>query len=172
MAGVVLLAACNGGSAAPGVASLGSTTTINAATAAAAGGGGVNLQKAYTEELAYSECMRKHGEPNYPDPVLKDHNLQTGGGNIDQNSPTYVKANSTCKKLVPDGGPPTAAQMQQAVAAALKHAECMRAHGVADFPDPVVSGDGVSIRIPFNNSPQFQAAQKTCQKLAPMAAPG
>jgi hypothetical protein len=52
---------------------------------------------------------------------------------------------------------------------ALKFSECMRAHGVSDFPDPSASG---GIRISGNgpsgglnpNSPTFSAAQRACQK--------
>lgn len=48
----------------------------------------------------------------------------------------------------------------------LKFSECMRSHGVANFPDPTSSG---GIEINSNSginpgSPEFQAAQKVCQK--------
>jgi hypothetical protein len=55
----------------------------------------------------------------------------------------------------------------------LKFAACMRAHGVPKFPDPQTGpGGGMLMRIGRDvdpSSPQFQAAQKTCQKLAPGA---
>jgi hypothetical protein len=49
--------------------------------------------------------------------------------------------------------------------AALQFSQCMRAHGVSDFPDPGPGGG-----LNFNasdvnlNSPTFQAAQRVCQK--------
>jgi hypothetical protein len=62
-------------------------------------------------------------------------------------------------------------------------AKCMRAHGITNFPDPVVSvgpgGHGVGVRIgvkaggsggPNPQAPAFQAASKTCQPL--MLGPG
>ena len=59
--------------------------------------------------------------------------------------------------------------MQESV---LNFSKCMRSHGVPNFPDPEFShgGGGVGIRIGGKkgagiepNSPQFKAAQKTCQ---------
>jgi hypothetical protein len=56
---------------------------------------------------------------------------------------------------------------------ALKLAECMRTHGVPNFPDPKIqtSGHGVAIAIGGNgvdpNAPQFQAAQKACKAYQP-----
>ena len=51
----------------------------------------------------------------------------------------------------------------------LSYAECMRTHGVPNFPDPVRSSNG---NISFNpkadsNSPQFSSANNTCKHLLP-----
>lgn len=46
------------------------------------------------------------------------------------------------------------------VPAGVKFANCMRAHGAQDFPDP-----GPSREIPIMRSPAFQSAQKSCQHL-------
>jgi hypothetical protein len=169
---VAVMAAACGGVATPGVASLGTTTTTDAAADAGVLGGGASLQQAYQQELDYSQCMRTHGEPNFPDPVLSAHGINTKDP-TDQNSPQYLSANAACKKLVPDGGPPSPAQLAEMTAKALKHSQCMRAHGEPNFPDPVTSGGGISITISKGegidpDSPQFQAAQKICQKDAPL----
>lgn len=61
-------------------------------------------------------------------------------------------------------------------AAAFKFAECMRANGVTNFPDPQVTttaGSGsISQALPASAvaSPRFKSAQKACGRLAP--APG
>lgn len=165
----VLAAACGGGAASPGVASLGPTTTTTASSAASQGGQ-PNLQRDYQAQLAYSQCMRTHGEPTFPDPALTSHSLSTSTGSIDVKSPQYISASTACKRLVPDGGPPSRAQIEAAIQAALKHSKCMRSHGEPNFPDPNVSRGGISIRIGGDGvdprSPQFQAAQRSCQKLA------
>lgn len=49
----------------------------------------------------------------------------------------------------------------------IEFADCMRAHGVTNFPDP---GAGGGIQIPTGanpNSPAFQSAQNACMKLLP-----
>lgn len=60
---------------------------------------------------------------------------------------------------------------QGPVAQAFAYARCMRAHGVASFPDPKVStsagGKSVAIRAVGANTPQFSAAQSACKGLLP-----
>jgi hypothetical protein len=46
------------------------------------------------------------------------------------------------------------------VSSGIRFADCMRAHGVTNFPDP-----GASREIPVTRSPAFQSAQKACQHL-------
>jgi hypothetical protein len=50
-----------------------------------------------------------------------------------------------------------------------KYSSCMRSHGVANFPDPIISGNGVSLQITpgIAGSPQFAAAQAACRSLLP-----
>jgi hypothetical protein len=61
-------------------------------------------------------------------------------------------------------------------ASPLAFSQCMRTHGVADFPDPdsqgrigIQAGPGTDLNP---NNPQFQAAQQACQSLRPPPAPG
>ena len=63
----VAVAACSGGSKSPTVATAGSQPTT---TAAPAGGSGLSGQTPLAQAEAYSQCMRSHGVPNFPDPVL------------------------------------------------------------------------------------------------------
>jgi hypothetical protein len=64
--------------------------------------------------------------------------------------------------------------------AALKFSQCMRSHGVTNFPDPKISGNRSIIQIQGNanggsgldpNSQQFQAAQSACQQFLPKGNP-
>jgi hypothetical protein len=55
----------------------------------------------------------------------------------------------------------------------IKFSECMRSHGVSNFPDP---SSGGGINIPNGSgidpqSPAFQSAQKACSKLLPGGGP-
>jgi hypothetical protein len=118
--------------------------------------------------LAFARCMQTHGVPDFPEP--NSQGVVQGSG-LNQGSPSFQAAQKDCQHLLPNGGQPTPAQQAQAMAQALKFSQCMRAHGIADFPDPQ-SGPGGGIRIAIRagrgsdlnpQSPQFQAAQNACQ---------
>jgi hypothetical protein len=153
VAGVALLAAACGG---------GSHSSPSAGGTAAA---------KHQKELAYSQCMRSHGEPSFPDPNSNGGFAIQGKGAVDLNSGTMGRANQVCRHLLPNGGQANTAQQQQIVNQLLKFARCMRTHGVPSFPDPKVSGNGAGLRINNQgineNSPQFKAAQRACQSLMP-----
>ena len=168
-----LLGACGGGSSPASVAHIGKSAPSTASPPAAESNALPNLQQMYQETLAYAGCMRSHGDPSFPDPELvnnaHEHGIAMGQG-VDQSSAQYVSANKTCKHLLPNNGNgPTQGQLQQMMAQALKHTDCMRSHGVPNFPDPKESSGGISIGGPGldPNSPQFQAAQNDCRSLAP-----
>jgi len=92
--------------------------------------------------LAFSECMRSGGVPNFPDPEPGGAlEFPVTGGNIA--SPAFRSAQAKCKKLLPNGGPPGAGSTTHASAQTLaklvRIAECMREHGISEFPDPRTS---------------------------------
>ena len=78
--------------------------------------------------------------------------------------PAFEAAVKTCKLFGGGAAPPplSASQKQQMVA----FAECMRAHGVPNFPDPTFpTGGGVKRSFPAGvvpSSPAFQRAGKAC----------
>jgi hypothetical protein len=162
----LLLAAC-GGPAAPGVASLGTTTTAAPTT----GGANPGLSSAkYADGLKFSECMRAHGVPNFPDPGSSG--AIAINGNLGVSRSVMQAAQNKCRHLLPNGGRPSAAQLAKMEAQALKFSQCMRAHGLPNFPDPNFSTQGGGLGITIHsqsgsgidkNSPIFQNAQKACQ---------
>jgi hypothetical protein len=126
--------------------------------------------------LAYSQCMRAHGVTNFPDPNGQGQLFIQGspGSGLDPNSPTFQAAQKACQSKMPA---PTKAEQEQALQNALKMSECMRNHGIKDFPDPDVHGGHISLSINGSpgsdlnpNNPLFQAAQKACMPYAPKGA--
>jgi hypothetical protein len=65
-----------------------------------------------------------------------------------------------------------------ALARQVDYAQCMRAHGLPNFPDPKITqspqGSGVSQGVPasIGQSPAFGKAQRACAKLQPQGAGG
>ncbi len=169
----LLLAACGGGpSASPGIASIGSGPTTTTTTPAA-NGGLPNREQAYSELLAYSQCMRSHGVPSFPDPQLSGNGIKLASP-ANHSSPPFASAAKTCAHLLPNGGAaPSAAQLAAITARLLEFAACMRSHGVPSFPDPRVVASGQGLAIPIGapgldpNSRTYQSAQRTCAHLLP-----
>jgi hypothetical protein len=92
---------------------------------------------------------------------------------VNPQSSQFQTAQKVCAKLLPNGGVLSPAEVARMGERALKFSQCMRSHGVPDFPDPNISGGGVRLTIGGGpsgidpNSPQFKAAQKTCQSDLP-----
>ncbi|MGA2528978.1 MAG: hypothetical protein ABSG36_07415 [Acidimicrobiales bacterium] len=175
-AGGLIGAAC-GGSPSAGVANLGSARSTTPTSSSQTAGSGGSAAAKYKAAFAYVDCMRSHDVSKFPDPTSDGqinvdfaHGGKSGSpasSGIDRMSPQYISANETCHHLLP-GRAPTPAQNQQALAKELKFAQCMRSHGVSNFPDPT-SAAVVHLIGVDQNSPQYQGAQKACEALVPGA---
>ena len=118
--------------------------------------------------LAYARCMRAHGVPDFPDP---DSNGQFHVDPPNSASRSQVMAaNHACQHLLQAAD---AARHQHMFGQLVQYAQCMRAHGVPNFPDPQTTNGGIggspgmgfdlgSIKV---HSPQFQAADHACHSL-------
>jgi hypothetical protein len=118
------------------------------------------------EALKYAGCMRSHGVPNFPDPTVQNGSVGfsiTAGDGVDQNSPQYQSARQACSSLRGGG---TANSGSGNLAKELKFAQCMRSHGVPDFPDPNKNGGFSGTSSVNPSSPAFQSAQSTCRQLS------
>jgi hypothetical protein len=143
--------------------------------------------------LKMAQCMRANGVPSFPDPPSgggppigispgPNRTVKINGVNVPQS--TLQAAFHKCQSELPQGPPISAAQLAKIRQGALKMAQCMRTHGVPNFPDPVVSagpgGHGIGLRIgiagngspgntaskhAFVQSPAFRSAQKICMPL-------
>ena len=129
-------------------------------------------------QLAFAECMRSEGVRSFPDPSARG-GINIAGMGINPSSPAFQAAHSSCKRLLPGGGPPSHASEQQKQQLVMISG-CMRAHGVTGFPDPttrttppvnpqdysIAEGIGdVWLLVPSTinvNSPAFEQAAKAC----------
>jgi hypothetical protein len=98
-----------------------------------------NTQKA----IAYSHCMRSHGVLTFPDPASNGAFPKVTAQQLGVSSTAFQAAQNHCRYLLPNGGSgPSQTQTQQILNGMLKFAQCMRSHGVSDWPDPVVDAGG------------------------------
>src|SRR5947199_10174561 len=123
----------------------------------------------YNRSLQFAHCMRTHGVPDFPDPKANG----SGGMEVEKtpgstkvngvsvNGPAFQSAMQACRSQLPNGGhpPPLTAARK---AAMLKYSQCMRAHGLTNFPDPTF-GSGGQAQLLFHaaggldpNSPEFK----------------
>jgi hypothetical protein len=156
----VLISGC--GSSAPGASS----------------GAGNDAASNHAEAVRFAECMRHNGVSQFPDPNASGNltiDAVANGSGLNTSSPAFTQAISVCKTLEPAGFTGQKATPQQAYAR-LKFAQCMRANGVPDFPDPTPNGPLLDTRrIPSlagkdpRTDPELQAAMHKCTEFAAAA---
>jgi hypothetical protein len=131
------------------------------------------LRTMTAEGLAYAKCMRSHGIQNYPDPTVQDsgqfEGLKSNVSAAVKNLPGFKAAAKTCEAQT-HFGVISPAMMQAGMAKAVKFTECMRSHGISNFPDPIENSNGIQFGSGTNsgidrNSAQFKAAQSACTPL-------
>jgi hypothetical protein len=114
--------------------------------------------------LAFSNCVREHGVPKFPDPDSQGTLPVLTQQDLGVSKQTSLAAQHACESLLSRGASTgTPQQRQQKLAFGLKVAQCLRVHGFPTFPDPT----GLSQALPPGidpSSPQFEAAQATCEK--------
>jgi hypothetical protein len=125
----------------------------------------------YSQGVKYSDCMRSHGISNFPDPS------PGGGFNIrwigadETPSPAFVSAQTACAKLQPGGSAPPQITGEQVHEMFVK-ARCIRQHGFPNFPDPSLSGTGLTPPADWNpEAPMSITARKACAHVG-IAIPG
>jgi hypothetical protein len=164
----ILASACGGGGSnnASGSSSGGSSSKTTSAADSAQQSG-----------IAYAQCMRAHGVTNYP-----DNAITTSGGATKVNlpsgitsNPDYKSASQACQSKLPKGANGGGASGGSSnVNAVIKFANCMRSHGVTNFPEPnssgqeIISGSGGV----DPNSPTYQSAMTACKSLLPNGGSG
>ena len=132
------------------------------------------FQSVAAAAVKYSQCMREHGLPNFPDPKISSSPGHASIGieavGPDGGTPQFKVAQAACHSIMP--GPSSsdlasqATQQHQHEQDILSFTRCLRSHGVANFPDPdaqgrlspaTVQAAGVDM-----HAPAFVAAAMAC----------
>jgi hypothetical protein len=89
--------------------------------------------------------MRTHGLPGFPEPQI---HVSAGSQQVAirvtpgiSSSPNFKSASNACRSILPGPANLSPAQQRTRTADFLSFAQCMRAHGVENFPDPSPQGE-------------------------------
>jgi hypothetical protein len=134
---------------------------------------GSSTASTHDRAVKFSECMRSNGVSAFPDPNGSGEltiDAIANNSSVDTDSAAFEQALRACKDLEPPGftGYRRTPEQQKA---ALKFAECIRDHGVSDFPDPGTDDPLVDTRrIPSTarngGMSILNAAMRTCGNFA------
>jgi hypothetical protein len=181
--------ACGQGPSAPTVPHL--SSSAGAGPGASAGTGtrstanpnavaGDSSAERRTKLHAAAQCIREHGAPQYQDPVLTADGYvytdEVALRGVEESQLTVI--DTACHDLIraakfsmTDQGPPSA----KMIAAGVKSAQCMRAHGLPNFKDPTVNShfapgkgfglDPSSIPAAGKQDPTVRRAIDACRSL-------
>ena len=139
--------------------------------AASKTGAGNTASSTHEKAMKFAACMRDNGVSGFPDPDASGATTVdriVNGSSLDPSSPAWKRAIDACRDLEPPGftGRKRSAHEQKI---ALEFAQCMRDHGVEDFPDPTPDGPLIdTTRIPSAagrgalSIPGFKAATDRC----------
>jgi hypothetical protein len=159
-----LLASLSGGVCAVAIAGCGCALVLAACGSSSTPHGAAS--NAHAVGVKFATCMRDHGVPNFPDPEA-DAGIQIPVSLAKNPAPAFTSAIHACRYLIPASTQAPVVSASQK-AAALKLAQCMRKHGVPNYPDPTYQ-DGHLVPPDIANpavnqaSPAFGAASKACQ---------
>jgi hypothetical protein len=166
-AALALLAGACGG----GASSTGSGGSSNAAVSA------------NSPLLAFSQCMRSHGVRNFPDPQPGVGSAKfPGAQQLGVSGPQYQAAENACQHLLPAGTNDQflPAEVPLLLTGMREFSQCMRSHGVPNWPDPSVNAEGQplfelsaqNITRSEAHSQQMMTKEAECQHLLPSALGG
>lgn len=161
-------------------------------SASATGSGGASNAGGSPSSLSavgYSHCMRSHGVPNFPDPDSSGQLPKGDAQRFGVSSSQLQAARQACQQLLPNNGGAINADsiqqcmmaddcpqalVQQVVNEERNFAQCMRSHGVPNWPDPTIDSEGrpvFAISISKDGldpySPQIWAKGNECSRLMP-----
>jgi hypothetical protein len=142
------------------MAAVAMTLTLLAACSAGplAGPARQDPNRAPDDITAMVACFRAHGMPEWPDP---NYDPRDGRWHLD-GPPIKAETRQACASVMPQAAPPQPIPSER-FHDLLQYAQCMRANGVTQWPDPGVDGVFVTNLDP-KQDPAFAAVGDACDK--------
>jgi hypothetical protein len=126
--------------------------------------------------------MRSNGLPSFPDPLPGQVTAKfPSAQDVGVSASLYQTAQNACQHLLPNGGSaPDGAEVQQELSGMRSFSQCVRSHGVPNWPDPIVDSQGrpvfdlgnAGISRSEADSPRLMAPMHECGHLLPSSLPG
>jgi hypothetical protein len=164
LAAGALLAGCAAGGPRPGAAA--SSSTVNSSTGNSSTGNSStgNSSTPDAGTAAIVACYRAHGDPSFPDPVYDPGDGEWHFAVSPGTAPASTR--QACQHLFPSGNasPPVPQARFQAL---VRLAECLRQHGVPNWPDPDPDGSYPLPPALQTKTPAYVRAAQDCQRLWP-----
>jgi hypothetical protein len=154
------------------VAGLAAAALLTTACSSSSSGGSGTVSAAesaaYRANIAFAQCMRTNGVPDFPDPQ-PGSNFAVSGAPVGAAAQTASgKAYLTCQHLLPNGSSSSNSSVStQELAEGVALAECLRSHGEPTFPDPTVVNGGLNFDFTGVNTSQFKASVAACRSVVP-----
>jgi hypothetical protein len=128
--------------------------------------------------LAFSRCVRDHGVPNFPDPQAGATNEKfPSAQQLGVGSSQLSTAENACQHLLPVGVDDQfpAAEVPLLLSEMTRFSQCVRAHGVPNWPDPSTDSQGrpifnlssAGISLRESHSRQLESKMTECGHLLP-----
>jgi hypothetical protein len=175
---LVLAAACGSSPSSSGSAS----SPTSSGSANSSGGASTSGASGNSTLLAFSQCMRAHNVPNFPDPQATGDAKFPSAQQLHVSGSTYQTAETACQSLLPAGTDDQfpAGEVQELLIGMRAFSQCMRSHGVQNWPDPSVNSQGQpyfelsahGFTRAEAHSSQIQNLEGECQHLLPSALGG
>ncbi len=159
------VAGCGGQDNDDGIATAGGGTGSGTASASPTASPMTDQERA----VKFAQCMRDQGiDMQDPDIDGGKIGIRVNGGGADKQK--MEAATEKCRQYLPNGGDGPNLNSEQ-VEQFRKMAQCMREHGLPDFPDPEPDG-GIRLHAGGGShldpdDPTFKAAQEACAQYQP-----
>jgi hypothetical protein len=122
----------------------------------------------------FSQCIRAHGIPNFPDPIVEGGELKMPSSTTDykellrNNRAAGEACNHIIAGLPAHAGRSPQPVTQQKMQMLVRFAQCVRQHGVPNWPDPDANGDfPLAAAGITGKTPPVAAALEACQQYNP-----
>jgi hypothetical protein len=133
-------------------------------TAIRAGAQSPGAPDAMDRALAFAQCVRENGYPEFPDPDPQGGGMRVmmSGG---QSAARFRAAQEACRDLMP-AGLAARGNDPERIEQLLAFAQCMRENGVSEWPDPNADGafEFEGGLLGNRNDRRVRTAMETCRE--------